>query len=151
MHLIFGFLFTVLIYAVIGLVAGFIGTLLNIWSMLLILGSLLFFLILSKSGKIIGKYIVTSFKKEQIYIVEELEILSVAVKNTIKYILFSGVFFALTFVIISLGHIGNPEMLGPSIAVSITSLIYSIAISCFVFFPVQAWAENKIFLLKKEV
>jgi flagellar motor component MotA len=98
----------------------------------------------SKSGNIIGRYIVTSFKKGHVYIRAELESLSVSVKNTIKFILAVGGFGGLAGVIASLFYLGTPEKLGPNLAVSLITLTYSITISYFVFFPLQAWAENKI-------
>jgi flagellar motor component MotA len=148
MLLIFGFLFTVFIFTVVGIVSQFFHTLINLPSFLLILVPLIFFLFISKSGSVIGKYFVTSFKRNYAHTREELEGLSVSIKNTIKFILATGGFNCVTFAIISLGHMGNPERLGPNLAVCLTSLIYSIAISYFVFFPVQAWAENRINVLK---
>ena len=144
MLLIFGFLFTVFIYAVIGMVAGFLWVLLDPWALILIILPLVFFLFVSKSGKIIGEYITTSFKKDFSYSKSELERLISAIENTIKFILATGVFCFITFAVVSLGHIGAPERLGPSIAISLTSLTYSIAVSFFVFFPTQAWAKNKV-------
>jgi flagellar motor component MotA len=145
MLLIFGFLFMVFILTVVGIVSQFFHTLINLPSFLLILVPLIFFLFISKSGSVIGKYFVASFKRGYVY--TKLEGLSVAIKNTVKFILATGGFNCITFAIISLGHMGNPERLGPNLAISLTSLIYSIAISYFVFFPVQAWAENKIHTL----
>ena len=104
-----------------------------------------------KSGSVIGQYVIKSFKKTQKYTLTELEGLSIALKNTIKFILFSGVFCFVTFAIISLGHIGAPEMLGPSIAICLTSLTYSIGICCFIFFPTLAWVENKINIFKNDL
>ena len=151
MFLIFGFLFMVFAYAVIGLVAGFISVLINPWSLLFIIVSMLFFLLISRSGNVIGQYIIKSFKKPQKYTLTELEGLSISLKNTIKFIIFSGLFCFITFAIISLGHIGAPEMLGPSIAICLTSLTYSIGICCFIFFPTLAWVENKINIFKKDL
>jgi len=144
MLLIFGFLFLVIIYAVIGTAAGFLGILLDPFAFLLVIIPLFFFLFITKSGKIIGKYITASFKKDYSYEKTELEGLIFAIKNTVKFILATGVFGFIIFLVVSFGHIGVPERLGPSIAISLTSLTYSIAISFFVFFPVQAWAKNKI-------
>jgi flagellar motor component MotA len=148
MLLIFGFLFMVSVFAVVGIVSQFFHTLLNLPSTLLILVPLIFFLFISKSGNVIGRYFVTSFKKDYAHTREELERLSVSIKNTVKFILATGGFNCITFAIISIGHIGNPERLGPNLAICLTSLIYAIGISYFVFFPTQAWAENKINILK---
>jgi hypothetical protein len=148
MLLIFGFLFMVFVFAVVGIVSQFFHTLFNLPSVLLFLVPLLFFLFASKTGSVIGKYFVTSFKRDYVHTRAELEGLSVAIKNTIKFILATGGFSCITFAIVCLGHIGAPERLGPNLAISLTSLIYSIAVSYFVFFPTQAWAENKINILK---
>ena len=148
MLLIFGFLFMVIVFAVVGIVSQFFHTLINLPSALLILIPLLFFLFVSKSGSVIAKYFGTSFKRDYAHTLAELEGLSVAIKNTVKFILATGVFNCVTFAIISIGHMGTPEKLGPNLAICLTSLIYSIAISYFVFFPVQAWAENRINIIK---
>ena len=147
MLLILGFLFMVIIYAAIGTVAGFLGVLLDPWAFLLVVLPLTFFLFVTRSGKIIGKYIAASFKKEFSYTKTELEELVSATGNTIKFIIAAGIFSFITFAVVSLGHIGTPERLGPSIAISLTSLTYSIGISFFVFFPVQAWAKNKMYVI----
>ena len=105
---------------------------------------MLFFLLVTKSGKIIGKYISTSFKKNYAYSIIELEQLSSAIKNTIKFILAAGGFCFMAFVVISLGYIGSPEQLGPNLSNCLLSLTYAVVISYFIFFPVQAWAENKL-------
>jgi len=144
MLLIFGFLFMVFIYAAIGVAAGFLWVLLDLFALILVILPLTFFLFVSKSGKIIGKYITASFKQDFSYSKTELEGLISAIENTIKFVLASGIFGFITFAVVSFGYIGMPERLGPSIAISLTSLTYSIAISFFVFFPVQAWAKNKL-------
>ena len=148
MLLIFGLLFMVFVFSVVGILSQFLQTLINLPSVLLILVPLIFFLFISKGGSIIGKYVVASFKRGYTYTREELEGLSLAIKNTVKFVLATGGFNCVTFAIISIGHMGNPERLGPNLAICLTSLIYSIAISYFVFFPTQAWAENKIQILK---
>jgi hypothetical protein len=92
MLLIIGFLFMVLILAVFGIFSGVTTVFLDLPSILLVLVSLLFFFFTSKSGKILGKYIKTSFKKEYTYIGTELETLSVAIKHVIKFTLALGGF-----------------------------------------------------------
>jgi len=148
MLLFIGLLFTILIYAVIGSTAGFLGIIADRWSLIIILASLLFFLITSKCGSVIGRYIVSSFKKNYEYTKNEMTKLSAAIKNTIKFILASGGFVFVTFAIVSLGHIGAPEKLGASLGICLSSLTYALAISFFIFFPAQVWAENKINSLK---
>ncbi|GBU28226.1 hypothetical protein R84B8_01784 [Treponema sp. R8-4-B8] len=149
MLLIIGFLFMVFIFAIVSILSG-VGTIfIDLPSALLILVPLIFFFLTSKSGNILGKYIKASFKKEYTYTETELETLSAALKNTIKFILAVGGFGFMTGLIASLAFLGSSDKLGPNLAVSLISLTYSITISCFVFFPVKAWAENKINLLKQ--
>jgi hypothetical protein len=115
---------------------------LDLPSFLLILVSLIFFFITSKTGNIIGKYIKSSFKKNYPYSKIELKSLSSAIKNTIKFIFGTGGF---GFIAGSLTFFqDNKQLWGPNISLSIFSLMYAITISCFVFLPVKAWAENKI-------
>ncbi|MCL2209314.1 MAG: hypothetical protein FWC19_01565 [Treponema sp.] len=85
-----------------------------------------------------GRYIVSSFKRNYKYSKNELECLSSAVKNIIKFILAAGGFTFAAFAIVSLGHIGAPEKLGVSLGICLSSLTYAIAISFFIFFPLQA-------------
>jgi flagellar motor component MotA len=113
-------------------------------SALLTLIFLFFFFFTSKSGSIICRYIKSSFKKNYTYTKTELESLSCAIKNTIKFTLAIGAFGFLAGVIASLMHLENRNMLGPNMAVSLFSVFYSVTVSYIIFFPVQAWAENKI-------
>jgi len=138
-------------FAIIGLAGGLPGIFINIPAALLVLAPLVFFLFVTKSGKIISKYITTSFKKNNTYTKTELEQLSFAIKNTIKFILAAGGFCCIACMVISLGYIGSPEQLGPNLANSLLSFTYAIAIGFFVFFPVQAWAENKINTIKNDI
>jgi len=148
MILFLGILFTLFFFAIIETLSKSLTMIMNLPSALLILISLLFFLLVSKSGKIIGKYIFTSLKKNYAYTKTELEKISSAIKNTIKFILAAGVFCFMAFAVISLGYIGSPERLGPNLAICLTTLTYAIAVSFFVFFPIQAWAENKLNSIK---
>ena len=144
MLLIVGFLFMVFIFATVGILTGAPAIFIDLPSVLLILVPLLFFFFTTKSSKILGTYIKTSFKKEHIYIGTELEALSAAVKNTIKFTLAVGGFGFMVGLIATLAQLGSPENIGPNLAVSLITLTYSIVISYFVFFPTQSWAENKI-------
>ena len=150
MLLIIGFLFMILVLAIVGILSGVATVFIDLPSLSLILVSLLFFCLVSKSGKTIGNYIKTSFRKEHIYTVTKLTALSTALKNAIKFILALGGFGFMIGVIASLAYLGSPERLGPNLAVSLLTLTYSIMITCFVFLPVQAWADNKITTLKDE-
>jgi len=150
MLLIIGFLFMLFIFAVISILTGVYRVFIDLPSALLVLVPMLFFCLVSKSGKIIGNYIKTSFKKEHIYTVKELTALSTALKNTSKFILSVGGFGFFTGVIAALMYLDSKDRLGPNLALSLITLMYTITISCFVFFPTQSWAENKINTLKDE-
>ena len=144
MLLIFGFLFMVFIVTAVGIISQTLAFFIDLPSILVIFIPLFFFLLASKSGNIIGRYIVKSFKKDLTYTRAELECLSASVKNTIKFILAVGGFGFLWGLIASFANLGSPERFGPNFAASLITLTYSIIISFFVFFPLQAWAENKI-------
>jgi len=148
MILLLGLLFLFFIFAIVGILSQSLEMLINLPSVLLILVPLLFFLFTSKSGSIIGKYVTTSFKRDYTHTKAALEGISVAIKNTIKFILAAGGLYFIAFAIISLGYIGTPEKFGPNLSICLTTLTYSIAICYFVFFPVQAWAENKINIIR---
>jgi len=144
MLLIIGVLFMILALAIVGIFTGMAAVFIDLPSALLVLVPLLFFFFTSKSGKILGRYIKTSFKKEHAYIGTELKTLSVAIKHAIKFTLALGMFGFLAGGIAALGYLGAKERLGPILALSLITLTYSIMIICFVFIPVQAWAEIKI-------
>jgi flagellar motor component MotA len=148
MLLLIGFLFFVFIFAIMGKLTGAAMLFFDLPSALLIFVLLLFFFFASKSGKILSGYIKKSFKKEYAYTETELTALSVAVKNTIKFILSTGGIGFLAGLIASLFYLESWDRLGPNLAISLITLIYSIAVSFFVFFPTQAWAENKINIMK---
>ena len=144
MILIFGFLFMVFIFAVVGILSQSFAFFIDLPSFLLVLIPLLFFLVISKSGNTICKYVSNSFKKEHKYTGEELKGISASVKNTIKFLLAVGGFGFLTGLIACLAHLGTLERFGPNLALSLITLTYSITISFFCLFPLQAWADNKI-------
>jgi len=150
MLLIIGFLFMCFILAVVSILSNAGAIFIDMPSAALILVSLIFYWLVSKSGKIIGNYFKTSFKKEYIYAATELAALSTALKSTIKFILATGGFGFMIGLVATLYYLGSPDNLAPNLAVSLITLTYSIMISYFVFFPVQAWAENKIAALKDE-
>ena len=150
MLIIIGFLFAVLISVLVSIPSamntsiGVFGVLIDLPSALLTLVFLFFFFFTTKSGSIIGRYIKSSFKKNYNYTKAELVSLSVAVKNTIKFILATGGFGFLIGLVFTLMFLGNKDMIGPNVAVSLFTVFYSIIVSYIIFFPVQAWAENKI-------
>ena len=150
MLIIIGALFSVLICVLVSGVATMnapvssLSVLLDFPSVLLTLVFLFFFLFISKSGSIIGRYIKSSFKKNYVYTRTELVSLSTAVKNIIKFSLATGGFGFLIGVVAALMYLGTPEYLGPNIAVSLMTVFYSIIVSYIIFFPVKAWADNKL-------
>jgi flagellar motor component MotA len=73
-----------------------------------------------------------------------------AIRNTIRFILGAGGVGILLGVIGMLRNLENRAYLGPNLAVALLTVLYSIAISFFVFFPVQAWAENKLNDLRRD-
>jgi flagellar motor component MotA len=150
MLLIIGFLFMVFILAVVGALSGMLMMFIDLPSILLILVPLLFFVFTSKSGNILSMYIKTSFKKNYSYAEAELAALSGAIKNTIKFILAAGGFGFASGLLACLVNLDNKEMLGPSLALSLLAFLYAIAVSAFIFLPTQAWAENKINLLRQK-
>ena len=117
-------------------------------SALIVIVPLVFFLIVSKSGSVIGRYMKASFTKDHAYTGPELAGLSAAIRNTIKFLIGIGVFGFLIGLLGTLVVLNRPDMLGPNIAVSLITVLYSITLSYFVFFPTQAWAENKLNALK---
>jgi len=144
MLLIFGFLFMIFMLVTTGILSQMLSVFIDLPSILLIFIPLLFFLITTKSGSTLGKYIVMSFKKNQTYTKTDLVCLSISVKNTIRFILGAGVFGFLFGLIACLAHIGSLERFGPNLAISLVTLTYSVTVSFFVFFPLQAWADHKI-------
>ncbi|WP_461254945.1 MotA/TolQ/ExbB proton channel family protein [Treponema sp. R80B11-R83G3] len=139
----------VFIFTIVGILSGAAAIFIDLPSALLIIVPLIFFFLISKSGKILGEYIKSSFKKEHIYTEAELSSLSTALKNTIKFIFTLGGFGFMTGLIASLAFLETSDKLGPNIAIALITVLYPIAISCFVFFPVKAWAENKINMLRQ--
>ena len=144
MLLIIGFLFMLFIFTSMSVLTGTGKMFIDLPSALLIFISLLFFLFSSKSGNAMRRYLKTSFQKDYPYAKTELAALSLAAKNTGKFVLAVGGFGFVTGVTASLVYLENRHMLGPNLAVSLLTLLYAIAIGVFVFLPVQAWAENKI-------
>ena len=151
MLLLTGFLFMVFIFAALGILVGSGLAYMDLPSVLLILMALFFFFFTSKSGSIIGRYFRTSFRKEHTYTRAELASLAAALKNTTRFTLAVGGFGFVFGMLGSLINLENRQMLGPNIAVSLLTLLYAIAIGVFIFFPVQAWAENRINTMKDEI
>ena len=151
MLLLIGFLFMFFIFVCVSMLSGVLPLqIIDLPSALIVIVPLIFFLILSRNGSVIGRYIKMSFTREHTYTGSELAGLSAAIRNTIRFILgTSGVGFVLG-IIACLINLENKEYLGPNLAVSLIVVLYSIAICFFVFFPTQAWAENKLASLKDD-
>ena len=120
-------------------------------SLFYILAVLIFFSQVSRSGKVINNYIKSSFQKNYEYSATELEMIALSAKNMLKLSHATGWFgFFAGAIHVLVAFTDQPEMLGPATGVSFISALYGIAIGYFVFFPLQAWAENKLLLLKHE-
>jgi flagellar motor component MotA len=132
-----------------GLMVGALAWFIDAPSLILILIALVYFFVATKSGGVIGNYIKTSFKKEYVYSKAELESIAATLNNTMKITHAVGCFGMLTGLVAFLRHLSNPDLLGPNLAVSLITMLYSIAISYFVFFPAKAWAENRLKLIEK--
>lgn len=143
-----GSLFTVAFIFFVGLLCGGVAWFIDSPSFLVIVLPLIFFLCATKSGKAIGGYIKSSLKRNHEYGASELEIIAASAKNMVKFTLASGWLGFFSGLIAMLASIDNPALIGPNLAVSFITLFYSFAISYLVFFPVQAWAENKAKLIK---
>jgi flagellar motor component MotA len=144
MLIIAGFLFAVLFTAFVGAIDGGLYRYINIPSLVIILAPLVFFLCVSKSGGIIIGYIKASLKRDHEYEQAELESIATAAKNTVRIIHAAGGFGFILGLIAVLANINAPEAFGRSLSVSLIVVLYSIVISFFVFFPLQAWAENRV-------
>ncbi len=144
MLILIGLLFSILMFIGIGGIFNILTFIVDIPSMIIILIPLVFFLYTSKSGDIITKYILSSFKKNYDYSKSELESIYVATKNTIKFTMATGGFGFVIGLTSCLVNMHSPEQLLLNLSVSFISLLYAIAISFFIFFPTMAWAENKV-------
>jgi len=149
MILIYGFLFMIFFYAAIGTLAagtfpGFLFMYTNLISLLLIFVPLIFFLLITKNGNYIGNYFKASVKKDYVYTRTELEGLSSAAKNAFKFTIGTGLFCFFLFSILSLSVLGDKQQLGPFLAITLSTITFAVGISYFIFFPVEAWAQNKI-------
>ena len=159
MIIFLGFLFWIVFMLIIGALISYpllIGVfwLIDIVTLLSILLPIIFFFCVTKSGRFIGGYIKSSFKRNHQYNAAELENIARAAKNTVKIALAAGWFnFLIAFIMIFVINTDfDPEfmIIGASFALSVLSLLYSISIAFFMFFPLQAWAENKASLIKRE-
>jgi flagellar motor component MotA len=103
-----------------------------------------FFLYVTKSGKVLIQYIRAGFVKNYNYSITELKNIAAVIKNLIKIThAAGGIGVVIGFITFLYNYDGISKM-GPPLAIISFSLLYSIALSYFVFFPVRVWAEGKI-------
>lgn len=150
MLLIFGFLVMICMCAIVGMLTGNAIVFADLPSALIILVPLVFFLCVTTSGKIMGRYCRSSFIKHYAYTRGELAGIACAAKNAIRFILGLGGFGFFAGIIASLTRLDTLEYLGPNLAISLLTVLYAITFSFFTFLPLQAWAENRLSLLAEE-
>ena len=140
---LFAIIFTIFMGFLCGGAVWFVDTV----SLVSIILPLVFFSVITKSGKAINTYIKCSFKKDYEYSALELKMIAMSAKNTVKFCNGMGVFGFLIGFIAALAMLSEPHQIGPTIAISLLTLFYAIGISYFIFFPLQIWAENKLILI----
>ena len=148
MILIIGFLFMVLIFAGLSAITGMGPGIIDFPSALLVIIPLVFFFLVTKSGKNIGRYLKSSFRKDHTYTITELKAVCAAADNSVKFIYGIGAFGFLFGIVGALMYLENKEALGPNLAISLITLLYAIGVSAFMFLPLKFWAENKLIELK---
>lgn len=144
MLIIIGLLLSILMLVAVSGIFNILMFIVDIPSVIIVIIPLIFFLFTSKSGDIIARYIISSFKKNYKYSKSELESIYSATKNTIKFTMATGGFGFMMGLTACLVNMQSPGQLLLNLSVSFISLLYAIAISFFIFFPTMAWAENKI-------
>ncbi len=144
MLIIAGFLFMIFVLiSASGFSNEFIIGIIDFPSLFIIVLPLIFFLIVTKSGKIILAYIKSSFTKDYKYSKSELNRISSAIKSTIKFVMATGL-LGFLIGIINCFYLSEPEYMLVNISVILVTILYSVAISMFVFYPTKVWADNKI-------
>ena len=144
MILFTGVLFTILYIAFVAVIGGELAWYIDFASLVFILAPLVYFLFITKSGKSICGYIKSSFTRNYTYVKWELDNIASAAKNAIKVTLAAGGVSFLIGLMMILRRLDDPKTLGVYLSIMFVSLLYSVGIGFFVFFPLQAWAENKI-------
>ena len=142
MIIFLGFLFSVIFLLFVGFINGQPSWFVDSASPAFVLYPPIFFLWVTKGGKAIKGYIKSSFKRSYQYSATELNDIASASKGAVKVTLAAGCFGFLGGIIGAMRFAG-PEYLASNLALAFISLLYSIAIAFFCFFPLQAWAENK--------
>ena len=144
MILLIGLLFSVLFTLVIGAISGMIYAFIDLLSVTIVLIPLIFFLVSTKSCKIITEYMISSFKKNYEYSNAELESIVRVAKHSIRITLATGWFGFIIGIIGMLHRLDDPHTIGPMLAVGLLTVLYSIGVGFFMLFPLQVWAENRI-------
>ena len=150
MILFAGVLFTIIYVAFVAVIGGELAWYVDAASFVFVLAPLVYFFLITKSGKSICSYVKSGFTKNYAYARGELDSIAGAAKNAMKVTLAAGGISFLIGLMIVLRRFDDPQMLGPYLSVMLVSLLYSLVISFFVFFPLQAWAENKIKASEKD-
>ena len=143
MILFIGLLFLVIFTLLIGTLSGMVYALLDLASIIIVLAPLIFFLAVTKSDRIITGYIKSSFKKNYEYGIAELDSISMAARHSVRITLATGCFGFLIGIIGMLMGLDDPQSLGPTLAVALLIMLFSIGIGFFVMFPLHVWAENR--------
>ena len=150
MILFAGILFTILYTAFVAVIGGELAWYIDAASLVFVLAPIAYFLFITKSGKSICGYVKSSFTKNYAYVEDELDGIAGAAKNAMKVTLAAGGTSFLIGLMIILRRLDDPQILGPYFSVMLVSLLYSVGISYFVFFPLQVWAEHKIKASERE-
>ena len=143
MIIFIGILFSVAFTVLVGLLCGNLVFFIDLWSLMIIIFPTVFFLWVTKNGRIFKEYIKSSLTQYHKQSAAELENTAAAARSTMKIVLAAGFFSFIAGLLNVLGNLDNPQYLGPNVAVALISVFYSVSISYFIFFPLQTWAENK--------
>lgn len=144
MIMLLGFLFMILTLCLSGVGMPTLLDFIDMVSLTLIVVPLIFFMAVTKTHRSVIHYFKCSFKKNYNFSGYELECLSRDLGAVIRYILALGVFGFITGLICLLASLSDPSVIGPSLAVSLISELYSVMIAFFIFYPVKIWAECKL-------
>ena len=143
MILLIGLLFLVVFTLLIGAFSGTVYMFLDLASIIIVLVPLIFFLVITKSGKTITGYIKSSFMKNYEYSKAELESISMVARHSVKITIATGCFGFIIGIIGMLMQLDDPQKIGPMLAVGLLTMLYSIGVGFFVMYPLCVWAENR--------
>jgi len=119
-----------------------VASLISLYSLLVIIFACLLYLFISGNNRIFFGYLKKDFRKKPVYEKIELDNISSALGGLIKVSLGTGALVFIFCLISILYRLDDPASIGPNLAVSLLTVIYSISISLFVFFPTKAWADK---------